>query len=190
MPISLIAFFVAIMHLHLRINSNCNSSRIRWIPSTKKAYYFAILIFTRCLAAVSVLNLLILVTPITTVTGFTSMVPCALSNFRYHDADVQVHLGHSLRGKHTNVQSASSPDADISHSVSYLKKVSNYGTMAGALLLRSFDRAIKSWQRHGVQRHTQDKYTLFTYETKKMPKWDMLIGALVVIASVSVVLLD
>jgi energy-coupling factor transporter transmembrane protein EcfT len=34
------------------------------------------------------------------------------------------------------------------------------------------------------------KYTLFTYEKKKLPKWDVLVGSLIVAASVSVVIID
>jgi energy-coupling factor transporter transmembrane protein EcfT len=41
-----------------------------------------------------------------------------------------------------------------------------------------------------VSRGYTGKYTLFTYENKKIPRLDVIVGLLVVAASISVVLLD
>ena len=41
-----------------------------------------------------------------------------------------------------------------------------------------------------VSRGYTGKYTLFRYEKKKLPKLDALLGVLVIIASISVVLVD
>jgi energy-coupling factor transporter transmembrane protein EcfT len=73
--------------------------------------------------------------------------------------------------------------------VGYFKRLSNYGNIAGSLLIRAFDRSVKVGNAM-VSRGYTGKYNLFTLEKKKLPKKDALVGLLVVIASVSVVLVD
>ena len=73
--------------------------------------------------------------------------------------------------------------------VGYFKKIANFGNIAGSLLLRAFDRSVKVGNAMASRGYT-GKYTLFTYEKKKLPKWDILAGSLIVIASISVVLVD
>jgi energy-coupling factor transporter transmembrane protein EcfT len=73
--------------------------------------------------------------------------------------------------------------------VSYFKKLANYGNIAGSLLVRAFDRSVKVGNAMVLRGYT-GKYDLFTYEKKKLPKRDALVGALAIIASISVVLVD
>jgi cobalt/nickel transport system permease protein len=157
------------------------------IPIYSDGIYFGVLVFTRCISAVSVLNLLILVTPITTVMDSLSwfrvpsvIIDTMLLMFRYigilSDESARMYRAQQSRCGHSG-------------NVSYLGKIANYGNIAGSLLLRSFDRAVKVGNAM-VSRGYTGKYTLFTYENKKMPRLDVFVGLLVVSASISVVLLD
>ncbi len=157
------------------------------IPLYSDGVYFGVLVFTRCISAVSVLNLLILVTPITTVMDSLSwfrvpsvIIDTMLLMFRY--------IG-ILSDESTRMYRAQQSRCGHSGKVSYLGKIANYGNIAGSLLLRSFDRAVKVGNAM-VSRGYTGKYTLFTYENRKIPRLDVFVGLLVVAASISVVLLD
>jgi cobalt/nickel transport system permease protein len=186
LPISFVAFIGVIMPF---IYGSTVIARVPGImlPLYTEGIYFGILVFLRCIAAISVLNVLILVTPITTVMDSLAWfrVPSVIIDtmvlmFRY--------IG-ILSEESARMYRAQVSRCGHSHSVSYFKKVANYGNIAGSLILRSFDRAVKVGNAMASRGYT-GKYALFTYENKKIPKWDMLIGVLVVIASVSVVLID
>lgn len=157
------------------------------LPIYQEGIYFGVLVFTRCVAAVSVLNTLILVTPITTVMDSLAwfkvpsvMIDTMLLMFRYMGI---------LSEESTRMYRAQASRCGHSRSVSYFKKAANFGNIAGSLILRAFDRAIKVGNAMTSRAYT-GKYTLFTYEKKKLPKRDVFVGSLVVIASVSVVLID
>jgi cobalt/nickel transport system permease protein len=157
------------------------------IPIYSDGIYFGILVFTRCIAAVSVLNLLILVTPITTVMDSLAWfhVPSVIIDtmmlmFRY--------IG-ILSEESTRMYRAQQSRCGHSRSVGYFKKITNIGNIAGALLLRSFDRAVKVGNAM-ISRAYTGKYTLFTYENKRISVRDALVGLLIVVASISVVLID
>ena len=62
-----------------------------------------------------------------------------------------------------------------SKSVGYFKKIANFGSIAGSLLMRAFDRSVKVGNAMMSRAYT-GKYDLFRYEKKKMPKKDILIG--------------
>ena len=141
--------------------------------------------FTRCISAVSVLNVLILVTPITTVMDSLAWfrVPSVIIDtmmlmFRY--------IG-ILSEESTRMYRAQASRCGHSKSVSYFKKIANYGNIAGSLLVRAFDRSVKVGNAM-VSRAYTGKYALFSYEKKKMPKKDVLVGALIIVASISVVI--
>ena len=65
-PISLIAFIGIIMPFTYGSTIIARVPLLT-IPIYSQGIYFGVLVFTRCISAVSVLNLLILITPITTV---------------------------------------------------------------------------------------------------------------------------
>jgi energy-coupling factor transporter transmembrane protein EcfT len=73
--------------------------------------------------------------------------------------------------------------------VSYFKKLANYSNIAGSLLVRAFDRSVKVGSAMVLRGYT-GKYNLFTYEKKELPKLDALVGALVIIVSIGLVLVD
>jgi cobalt/nickel transport system permease protein len=149
--------------------------------------YMGALVFTRCISAVAILNVLILVTPITTVMDSLAWfrVPAVIIDtmmlmFRY--------IG-ILSEESTRMYRAQASRCGHSHTVSYFKRLANYGNIAGALLVRAFDRSVKVGNAMMSRGYT-GKYNLFSFENKKLPKRDVLIGALVIIASVSIIVID
>jgi cobalt/nickel transport system permease protein len=186
MPISLIAFISIIMPFTYGSTIIARFPLIG-IPIYQQGIYFGILVFTRCISAVSVLNLLILVTPITTVMDSLAwfhvpsvIIDTMLLMFRY--------IG-ILSEESTRMYRAQASRCGHSSSVSYFRKIANYGNIAGSLLVRAFDRSVKVGNAM-VSRGYTGKYNLFTSEKKAIPKWDALVGLLVVIATISVVLID
>jgi cobalt/nickel transport system permease protein len=157
------------------------------LPIYQEGILFAILIFSRCLAAVAVLNLLILVTPITTVMDSLAWfrVPSVIIDtmmlmFRYISV---------LSEESTRMYRAQESRCGHSRRVSYVKKIRNFGSIAGALLMRAFDRAIKVGDAMASRGYT-GRYTLFTYEKRQLPTRDFIAGLLTVSASIALVIVD
>ena len=185
-PISLIAFIGVIMPFTYGSTIIARVPLLT-IPIYSQGIYFGVLVFTRCISAVSILNLLILVTPITNVMDSLAwfrvpsvIIDTMLLMFRY--------IG-ILSEESTRMYRAQASRCGHSKSVGYLKKIANFGSIAGSLLTRAFDRSVKVGNAM-VSRAYTGKYNLFRYENKKLPKRDVLVGSLVVIASISVVLAD
>jgi cobalt/nickel transport system permease protein len=157
------------------------------LPIYQQGIIFGILIFTRCLAAVAVLNFLILVTPITTVMDSLAwfripsiVIDTMMLMFRYIFV---------LSEESTRMYRAQESRCGHSRSVSYLKKIRNFGSIAGALIMRAFDRAIKVGDAMASRGYT-GKYTLFTYEKRQLPTRDLLAGLLIVSASIGLLIVD
>lgn len=185
-PIALVAFIGIIMPFTY---GTTIIARIPYltIPIYSQGIYFGVLVFTRCIAAVSVLNLLILVTPISVVMDSFSwfrmpgvIVDTMLLMFRY--------IG-ILSEESTRMYRAQASRCGHTKSVGYFKKLTNYGNIAGALLVRAFDRSVKVGNAMMSRGYT-GKSNLFTIEKKKLPKKDTLVGALIIAISVSIVLVD
>jgi cobalt/nickel transport system permease protein len=94
-----------------------------------------------------------------------------------------------LSEESTRMYRAQASRCGHSHSVSYFKRLANYGNIAGSLLVRAFDRSVKVGNAM-ISRGYTGKYNLFSHEKKKLPKKDAFIGSLVIIASIGVVLVD
>ncbi len=157
------------------------------IPIYQQGVAFAILIFTRCLASVAILNLLILVTPITALMDSLAWfkVPSAILDtmmlmFRYISL---------ISEESARMYKAQASRCGHSRSVNYLKKLQNYGTIAGSLVVRSFDRALKVGDAMACRGYTGQQ-NLFTYQHKQTPRRDWIIGAIFVSASISIVIID
>jgi len=157
------------------------------LPLYQQGVLFAILVFTRCLAAVGVLNLLILVTPITTVMDSLAWfrVPSVIIDtmmlmFRYISV---------LSEESTRMYRSQESRCGHSRRVGYLRKIGNFGSIAGALLMRAFDRAIKVGDAMASRGYT-GTYALFTYEKRQMPSRDLIAGLLIVSASIALVIVD
>lgn len=148
---------------------------------------FAILIFARVLAAASILNLLITVTPMETLLDSLSWfrVPSVILDttmlmYRYISV---------VSEEKTRIYKAQQARCGYTKSVSIFHKLGNYGTVGGMLLVKSFDRALKVGDAM-VSRGYTGTSSLFNYSTKKMAKKDIAIGALVVLAVVALLLAD
>ncbi len=186
LPITLIAFIGIIMPFTYGSTIIARVPLLT-IPIYSQGIYFGVLVFTRAISAVAVLNLLILVTPITKVMDSMAwfrvpsvIIDTMLLMFRY--------IG-ILGEESTRMHRAQASRLGYSKSVGYMKKIANFGTIAGSLLIRAFDRSVKVGNAM-VSRAYTGKYALFRCEKKNLPKRDMLLGSLVVIASISVVLAD
>ena len=185
-PIYIIAFIGAIMPFTYG-STVIGRLALLGLPIYSQGIYFGVLVFARCISAVSVLNLLILVTPITTVMDSLAwfrmpavIVDTMLIMFRYigilSEESVRMYRAQASRCGH-------------SKSVGYFKKLANYGNIAGSLLIRAFDRSVKVGNAMVLRGYT-GKSNLFRYEEKKLPRRDALVGALAIIASISAVLVD
>lgn len=157
------------------------------LPIYQEGIAFAILLFTRCLAAIAILNLLILVTPITKVMDSLAWfkVPSAIIDtmmlmFRYISL---------ISEESSRMYRAQESRCGHSKSVSFFKKLLNYGNIAGALVVRSFDRALQVGNAMASRGYT-GKYRLYTFEHEQMPRRDLIIGALLISAVVILVVLD
>lgn len=156
-------------------------------PIFQEGISFGILVFVRCLTAVAILNLLILVTPMETILDSLKWfrIPSVIIDtmalmFRY----ISIISEESAR-----IRKAQQSRGGYSKTVSYLKKLGNYGTLAGMLLIRSFDRAIKVGDAM-ISRGYTGTSILFTYSTKKLPLKDSLLGLLTILAIISLILTD
>jgi cobalt/nickel transport system permease protein len=148
---------------------------------------FAILIFARVLAAASILNLLITITPMETLMDSLSWfrVPSVILDtmmlmYRYISV---------VSEEKARIYKAQESRCGYTKSVSIFRKLGNYGTVGGMLLVKSFDRALKVGDAM-VSRGYTGTSSLFSYSTKKMAKKDIAIGALVILAVVALLLAD
>ena len=186
-PITLIAFIGIIMPFTYGTTIVARVPFLM-IPIYSQGIYFGILVFTRAISAVSVLNLLILVTPISSVMDALAwfrvpgvLIDTMLIMFRY--------IG-ILSDESGRMYRAQVSRCGHSKSVGYFSKLTNIGNIAGSLLVRAFDRSQKVGDAM-VSRGYTAKYSLFmNLEKKKLPKLDAFIGALVIAATVSILVVD
>jgi cobalt/nickel transport system permease protein len=157
------------------------------LPVFQEGISFGILVFARALAAVSVLNLLVLVTPMETLMDSLRWfrVPAVILDtmmlmYRY----IAIISEESAR-----MRKAQESRLGYSKSVSISRKLANYGTLAGMLLTRAFDRAMKVGDAM-ISRGYTGVSSLFEYSTQELRVRDSLTGLLVALTIVSLVLLD
>ncbi len=185
-PITLIAFIGIIMPFTYG-STIIARVPLLMIPIYSQGIYFGVLVFTRAIAAVSVLNLLILVTPIESVMESLAwfrvpgvIIDTMMLMFRYigilSDESTRMYRAQASRGGH-------------SKSVSYFKRMLNYGSIGGSLLVRAFDRSVKVGNAM-ISRGYNGKLNLFRIEKKKLPAKDTVVGALIILGTIIVVLLD
>jgi cobalt/nickel transport system permease protein len=136
---------------------------------------------------VAILNLLILVTPMEKVLDSLRWfkIPTAITDtmmlmFRYISL---------LSEESARIRKAQESRLGYSKSVSIIKKLNNFGTLAGMLLARSFDRALKVGDAM-VSRGYTGAPNLFAYSTTKLSRKDSLIGVLAILAVIGLLLID
>jgi cobalt ECF transporter T component CbiQ len=185
---SYIIIFVAIVQPFSLVSTNVITTLpiLGW-PIYQAGLNFGILIFTRCLAAIAVLNLLIILTPMEQIMDSLRWfkVPSVITDtmmlmFRY------IAL---ISDESTRIRKAQESRLGYSHKVGVMKKLINFGTLAGMLMARSFDRAIQVGDAM-VSRCYTGAVNLFSYSSKKIPRKDMLIGLLTILAITSLVAFD
>jgi len=185
-PLALIAFIGIIMPFTYGTTIIARVPLLT-IPVYSQGIYFGILVFTRAISAVAVLNLLILVTPISSVMDSLAwfhvpgvLIDTMLIMFRYISI---------LSDETERMYRAQVSRCGHSKSVGYFSRLTNIGNIAGSLLVRAFDRSIKVGNAM-VSRGYTAKYSLFNKEIKKLPKLDALVGALVIAATFGVLIVD
>ena len=157
------------------------------LPIYEAGINFGLLIFTRCLAAVSILNLLILITPMERILDSlrwfkvpSVIVDTMMLMFRYISL---------ISDESARILKAQESRLGYSKKVGLWKKLGNFGTLAGMLMARSFDRAIQVGDAM-ISRGYTGATNLFTYSAQKIPRKDTLIGILVILAMLSLVITD
>jgi cobalt/nickel transport system permease protein len=181
-----IAIFVAVVQLFTGTHIVATIPYLGW-NIYQEGITFAILIFARVLSAASILNLLITVTPMETLLDSLAWfrVPSVILDttmlmYRYISV---------VSEEKARIYKAQEARCGYTKSVSIFRKLANYGTVGGMLLVKSFDRALKVGDAM-VSRGYTGTSSLFSYTTKKMAKKDIAIGILVVSAVVALLLAD
>jgi len=156
------------------------------LPIYIEGLWFALLIFTRCLAAVAILNLLVMTTPIMKVMEVLSwfrvpavLLDVALLMFRYifiiSDEAERIHKAQKSR-------------CGYSQSVGYFGKLRNYGTLFGMLLIRSYERAVRVGNAMIARGYKGE--TLFSFEEETIPVRHLICGIILLLIIVSLILAD
>jgi cobalt/nickel transport system permease protein len=123
------------------------------LPVYQEGLSFGILLFTRIMAAVSVLNLLILITPVTSI----------LNTLKWLRVPAVIITIASLMLRYIFVFSAESSriykaqQCRLGFSGSYTKKMKNYGSLGGMLILRSLDRTINVYKAMVSRGYSEDE---------------------------------
>ena len=182
-----IIIFVAIIQPFTMVSTVVATLPVLNWPIYQAGISFGILIFTHCLAAIAVLNLLILITPMERILDSlrwfkipSVIVDTMMLMFRYISL---------ISEESARIRKAQESRLGYSKKVGVRKKLDNFGTLAGMLMTRSFDRAIKVGDAM-ISRGYTGATSLFTYTAKKIPRKDILIGSIVVLAMLSLVITD
>ncbi len=148
---------------------------------------FGILVFTRALAAVSVLNLLILVTSMETIMDSlhwfkvpTIILDTMTLMYRY----ISIISEESGR-----MRKAQESRLGYAKSVGITRKLTNLSTIAGMLLTRAFDRAMRVGDAM-ISRGYMGTSNIFAYSAGKLRAKDSLIGLLVITIIVGIITFD
>lgn len=146
-----------------------------------------ILILARVLAATSALNLLITVTPMETLLDSLAWfrVPSVILDttmlmWRYISV---------VSEERSRIVKAQQSRCGYTKSVGAFRKLANYGTVGGMLLVKSFDRAIKVGNAM-ISRGYTGTSSLFSYSTQKIENKDKIICGIVILAVIALMLFD
>jgi len=148
---------------------------------------FGTLIVFRVLAATSILNLIITVTPMETLLDGLAWfhIPSALLDttmlmWRYISV---------VSEERTRIYQAQKSRCGYTKSVGIFRRLSNYGTVGGMLLVKSFDRAIQVGNAM-VSRGYTGSSSLFSYSTKPFGKKETAICIIIIAGMSALVLLN
>lgn len=157
------------------------------LPIFVEGIWFGMLIFSRCLAAVGVLALLIQTTSIIEVIGALEwfhvpsvLLDTALLMFRYIFV---------ISEEAETIHRAQQSRCGYSKSVGYLGKLRNYGTLFGMLLVRSYERAVTVGNAM-ISRGYSGEMRLFTFESRPLPTREILYGLILILALTILLIAD
>ena len=183
-----IILFIAIVQPFTIISPNVEAYLpvLGW-PIYVEGLKFGMLIFTRCLSAVAVLNLLILLTPMEKILDSLRWfkIPNVITDtmmlmFRYISL---------ISDESSRIRKAQESRLGYSKKLGLFKKVANFGTLAGMLVARSFDRALQVGDAM-VSRCYTGTSNMFYYAKKKLPRKDTLIGVLAIVGIIGMLTID
>ena len=182
-----IIVFVAIIQPFTNVSTVVAVLPVLNLPIYQAGINFGLLIFTRCLAAVAVLNVLIMVTPMERILDSlrwfkipSVIIDTMMLMFRYISL---------ISDESARIRKAQESRLGYSKKVGIRKKIVNFGILAGMLMARSFDRAIQVGDAM-ISRGYTGASSLFTYTVEKIPRKDILIGVFVILATLSLVITD
>lgn len=156
------------------------------LPVYEEGLGFALLIFIRCLAAVSILTLLVMTTPLMNIMEALAwfhvpavLLDLALLMFRY----VFV-----ISEEAERLYRAQSSRCGYSRKISFSRKLGNYGTLFGTLLIRSYERAVKVGNAMISRGYKGEN--LFAFKDKAVPNKHILYGVILLLGIVLLILAD
>lgn len=157
------------------------------LPIFIEGAQFGILIFSRCLAAVSVLVLLIQTTSIVDVIS-------ALRWFRAPSILLDITLLmlryiFVISEEAETIYRAQESRCGYSKGVGLLRKLKNYGTLFGMLLTRSYERAVQVGNAM-ISRGYTGRTSIFTFEGRPIFKHEILYGIISCLALAGLILID
>ncbi|MFQ6051309.1 MAG: cobalt ECF transporter T component CbiQ [Candidatus Hydrothermarchaeota archaeon] len=144
---------------------------------------FGILLFLRIMAAVSVLNLLILVTPVNKILGSLKwfrvpkiLLDISMLMLRYifvlSEESTRIYYAQQSRGGYTG---------------NYRKKIENFGVLGGMVILRSLDRVTNVYKAMISRGYNEN---IGYYSESNLSKRDLLLGISIVLLMIFFVTLE
>lgn len=145
------------------------------LPIYKEGITFGILIFSRVLAAASLLNLLTIVTPIISILDALSWlkVPRVMIDLT---ALIIRHI-FVLAEESQKITTAMNSRMGFSKHLNYKERTKNYGILGGSLIIRSQKRAEKTYQAMLSRGYTLDS-KFYTTKKQNLPNKDLAIGTI------------
>ncbi|MEM0216034.1 MAG: cobalt ECF transporter T component CbiQ [Candidatus Bathyarchaeia archaeon] len=156
------------------------------LPIYLEGLHFSFLIFTRCMAAIAVLNLLVITTPVMDIMRALAwfrvpsvLLDTALLMFRYifvlSDEAERIHRAQEAR-------------CGYSQKLSYLRRLRNFGTLFGVLLVRSYERAVKVGNAMISRGYKGER--LFVLKEADIPLRHVLYGVVIFTAIILLILIE
>jgi cobalt/nickel transport system permease protein len=156
-------------------------------PIFYEGLWFGLLIFSRCLAAVAILNLLISISSILEIIGALAwfrapsvLLDLALLMFRYIFV---------ISEEAERIYNAQKSRCGYSKALGFFGRLRNYGALFGMLFTRSYDRAVIIGNAMIARGYTGEK-RLFTLSERPISARDIIYGLSLILAFTFLILAD
>lgn len=155
-------------------------------PIYLEGVHFSFLIFTRCMAAVTILNLLVITTPLMDIMKTLAWfhVPSVLLD----TALLMLRYIFVLSDEAERIHKAQETRCGYSQRLSYLRRLRNFGILFGVLLVRSYERAVKVGNAMISRGYKGQR--LFILKGASAPFRHVLYGVVIFTAIISLILID